>query len=352
MTTDLIRWETFTENSKYGVRRCATGEIIIPPKYDDIADFHLLDDGEGYLNFPAYFDSMFAEGLCAVVLNDKWGYVDTKGKEIIPLIYSDAGVFSDGLAAVKIDEKYGYINSAGVVVIPLQYGYASYFEGGVAIIATQNIIHPHKDIMGVIDKSGNEVIPAIYDWIHRLFDGTFLVKKDEVFNILDSKGNSLYDSVEESSWFAIYRVEKNGKFGYIFEEEETRTPLIYDEADEYFFCDLASVKRDGKYGYINTKGEEVIQPIYDSAHLFDDECNLAQVEINNKYGFIDVEGKVIIPLIYKIWEIDDFENGLLKVEPNEGESYYLDTNGNRVEEGANGTESVIEKNLQEEAQVD
>lgn len=54
-------------------------------------------------------------------LTGKWGFIDEKGKEIIPLIYDDASDFEDGLAKVKINGKWGMINKNGQVVIPIKY---------------------------------------------------------------------------------------------------------------------------------------------------------------------------------------------------------------------------------------
>jgi hypothetical protein len=57
-----------------------------------------------------------------VRLNGKYGYIDTSGREVIPLQYNFADVFYEGLALVSIEGKRGHINPMGRVVIPLQYG--------------------------------------------------------------------------------------------------------------------------------------------------------------------------------------------------------------------------------------
>ena len=45
---------------------------------------------------------------------DKWGYIDKKGKIVIPIQYDDAWPFSDnGLARVKVNGKWGYIDKKG-----------------------------------------------------------------------------------------------------------------------------------------------------------------------------------------------------------------------------------------------
>jgi outer membrane protein OmpA-like peptidoglycan-associated protein len=58
----------------------------------------------------------FSEGLAKVKKNDKWGYIDNRGEIIIPIIYDDAWIFSDGLAKVKKDGRWIYIDKKGICV--------------------------------------------------------------------------------------------------------------------------------------------------------------------------------------------------------------------------------------------
>ncbi|GHV47338.1 hypothetical protein FACS1894181_00590 [Bacteroidia bacterium] len=44
------------------------------------------------------------------------GFIDTSGKEVIPLIYDDALSFSNGLARVTLNGKRIYINKQGEYV--------------------------------------------------------------------------------------------------------------------------------------------------------------------------------------------------------------------------------------------
>ena len=68
----------------------------------------------------------FSQGLAAVGINTKSGYIDTKGKEIIPLKYHFASPTTGQLLLVTIDNGKGgylsgYINRAGQPVIPIKY---------------------------------------------------------------------------------------------------------------------------------------------------------------------------------------------------------------------------------------
>jgi hypothetical protein len=48
-----------------------------------------------------------------VALDDKWGFIDKTGKEVIPLKYDAMEEFSDGMAKVELDGKTLYIDRQG-----------------------------------------------------------------------------------------------------------------------------------------------------------------------------------------------------------------------------------------------
>ncbi len=63
-----------------------------------------------------YIDvSDFHEGLAAVQLNGKWGYIDKTGKEVIECKYDFASDFHEGLATVKLNDKYSTIDQTGKI---------------------------------------------------------------------------------------------------------------------------------------------------------------------------------------------------------------------------------------------
>ncbi|MBI2282730.1 MAG: WG repeat-containing protein [Bacteroidetes bacterium] len=64
--------------------------------------------------------------------DEKYGFLDTAGNQLIPFIYDEMFAFSSGLARVKSGGKFGYINSKGALVFPLQYDEADDFKLGEA----------------------------------------------------------------------------------------------------------------------------------------------------------------------------------------------------------------------------
>ena len=56
-------------------------------------------------------------------------------------------------------------------------------------------------------------------------------------------------------------------------------------------------------------------------------CNKA-VEEDGKWGYVDKEGKEIVPLVYE--DAEDYKDGKARVKTN-GEYFYIDYNGNRID---------------------
>lgn len=59
--------------------------------------------------------------LFRVSQNDKYGFIDKKGNEVIPCEYDEVDYFHDGLAYVAKGNKWGYIDKSGREVTPFIY---------------------------------------------------------------------------------------------------------------------------------------------------------------------------------------------------------------------------------------
>ena len=255
-------------NGKLGFKLKSTRETIIPAIYDNVGSL--------------------CEGLVAVKLNDKWGFVDKVGEEVISLKYDYAEFFIEGLAKVKLNGKCGFVDKTGEEVIPLKYDYVDSFREGLAIVKLNGKY-------GYIDKKGKEVIPLMYDSAGYFSEG-------------------------------LAEVELKGKWGYIDKTGKEVIDLKYDGALS-FHEGLTWVILNGKYGFIDKTGKEVIPLKYDDIPPYFSE-GLATVKLNGKWGFLDKTGNEVIPLKYD--DASPFSKGKAKVKLN-GETFYIDKNGNRIE---------------------
>ncbi|MBF7048142.1 WG repeat-containing protein, partial [Campylobacter volucris] len=61
------------------------------------------------------------QGMAAVEIDNKWGFIDKNGKLIIEAKYDNAYDFSEGLARVELNGKWGFINKKGEIAIDTKY---------------------------------------------------------------------------------------------------------------------------------------------------------------------------------------------------------------------------------------
>lgn len=74
----------------------------------------------------------YHEGLAAVRLGEKFGYIDPSGRVVISPRFQFAHIFSEGLARVVIDDRSGYIDQEGSVVIAPRFHKSFKFSDGLA----------------------------------------------------------------------------------------------------------------------------------------------------------------------------------------------------------------------------
>ena len=85
------------------------------------------------------------------ILNEgKWGFIDTSGVVIVPLIYDKAKSFSEGLGLVKLNNKFGFVNQKGECVIKCIYEKALDFKNGMSGVTL-------NERSFAIDKNGKEL---------------------------------------------------------------------------------------------------------------------------------------------------------------------------------------------------
>lgn len=153
------------------------GHWIVSPKYDyacrawagDLAWVRTESDekwsligSNGKVITEQKFDEMdaFSEGLAAVKMGDRYGFIDTTGTVVFTLEPEYYPMhFSDGLALVvqTIDstDRWGYINKKGEWVIPPQFSDAGHFYGGLAYVILSN--NPKDRRSGYINHRGQVV---------------------------------------------------------------------------------------------------------------------------------------------------------------------------------------------------
>ena len=129
----------------------------------------------------------FNEGYAAVRKGSKWLFIDSMGKAITAAIFDDALSFSEGRAAVAKADLYGFINTTGELEIPYAYSNAHGFTEGLAPASNS------KGFWGFIDNKGTWVIMPMYDYTDNFANGEARVIKNNKVFYIDKKNKVLHE---------------------------------------------------------------------------------------------------------------------------------------------------------------
>lgn len=203
---------TLKSNSHKGVID-KKGNLIFEDKEGKYKDFRFMGDGvfSAEINENAY-DLLDVNGslltktsyswivgineeiIRVVSLNNKYGFLDLSGTEIISPIYDDTFLFYEGLAAICKNKKWGFIDNTGKEIISPRFDYVHSFENGLAAVSLNKK-------WGLIDKEGNIVLPIEYDNAPKYEKDFFIVNKDNKSIMINSSGEAV--STKEYSYFNI-----------------------------------------------------------------------------------------------------------------------------------------------------
>lgn len=321
-----------------------TGEVIIPPEYDETIVMreglarvrkgqrvaYLDASGRRVIEPQDMTEALFSQGLAPARGADEkgkpgFGYIDRTGRFVIPPRFADAKEFSGSRAAVGVANewgqvKYGYIDAKGELVIPAKFDKAWPFG------RTARVEIDRKPRL--IDAAGRDVTPDSVDAFGTESGGMMLARKGKLFGYLDDEGRvaiapQFEGAYEFKDGFA--RIWRQGKFGYVDKKGKLIEPQWESAAD--FAGGFAAVKVGEKYGFIDRAGKLVIAAEFDRVQPFSEGAAAAQKD--KLWGFIDAKGRWLIAPRFQ-WA-RGFENGLAWAgEPRQRGGSYIDKQGRAV----------------------
>lgn len=114
------------------------------------------------------------DGLLPVCIDDKFGYVNIEGNEVIPVIYSELGDPKNSLIIVKDEttQKFGVINLQNEFVIKPEYEYITSRSKELFVVGNEDL----KE--GVVDTKGNVLLPLEYSELEFRYDNLIAGIKD------------------------------------------------------------------------------------------------------------------------------------------------------------------------------
>lgn len=261
----------------------------------------------------AYLKLVFQKGLARVSLDQKWGYINEYGNEIIPIQYDFVGNFSEGLLCVirSIDgiRKIGFVNREHQLVIPLEYDFVPDVYRNLKM--QEGLIPLRKNAQwGYLNNKNQVEIPFTFTLAKGFREGLAAVSTDNgnlqnQWQFINPKGelifkvNPSYQLIDFQFREGFIQVRHQGKEGFLNREGELLQGFRYDKVRP-FKDGLAQVFLGGKMGFINTRGEEVIPLEYDPINEIPKWVGeKTRVRKNGKWGIIDTKNRIIVPFKYE-----------------------------------------------------
>ncbi len=280
------------------------GKMVIAPKFDNAVPFVggvavvATEDGAPSLinasgrvirefKEARYIEMFTPDGLALMLTNDgKFGYINDKGKVVIPPEYSEASTFSEGYAfVIRNDRKLVIINARGKevaevdAIADIDDVYNCYpFSDGLARLFYD------RSVCMFIDPSGKVVVPARKEAaaFSESLAGCYV---GDYGGFIDKKGKMVINPMYEEIGFfhsgLALVLGPNEMYGYINKKGET---VIHNQFDDCtsFYGDIAAVCPDNLWGIINKKGEYLVIPRFEKILL---DLSQAETESIDEYEY-------------------------------------------------------------------
>lgn len=319
--------------TKYGFVN-KSGSIVIPCIYDKVNDFntnvtwvkkkadnyYILIDKSGNIIPTKHYKKVGNfyknhKDVCAVYEDNKIGFINNAGKEIVPCKYLGSSTFEEGLSCVTAYdgtvEKYGFIDKTGTVVIPFQYrqaGSSSFNNGecrvtvsgktvlinkkGEIIFKTkykslQNFNHglaavstkPDRTGWGFVNRNDKWIVKPIYDYVTSFNEDAYaIVEKNNLKGAIDTTGRLILPMKYETIYI---EPTKDGRICAVL---PSKTPVsLLNAKKEYFDKDFHKITLNNILYLSNANGGNLMK----------------FTALNKRLGYMNRKFEVVIPATYK-----------------------------------------------------
>ncbi|MEM6831408.1 MAG: WG repeat-containing protein, partial [Bacteroidota bacterium] len=216
--------------------------------------------------------------------------------------------FFPTLIPYRSGEKWGFSDREKNIKIDLNYDQTYPFVGDIARV-TKN------GLSGLIDRNGNEILPAAYEEVGSIITGTFMndngtctIYHQGTYGLVSVHGKILADVTFSSETDAFsYAVNKGWK-GAVASSQHPEMPggvIRKLEAIKPYQDGIAPFKRQGCWGLISRQGKVVCDERYDDIEAA--ENGDWPFKKSEKWGLLDSSGQEIIPPEFN--QIRGFSNG-------------------------------------------
>ena len=257
-----------------------SGELVIPMIFE-VYDAFFDNSGVSWSSL-IYNAFAFSEGLAAVIIDGKAGFIDKTGGLVIPAIYdgdffigewiSYLPMFNNGLARVRKDGKFGYIDRNGNIAVPFEYAWAGDSRTGFfteGLIRVSKVDYGEERKYGFVDTNGNVVIPLIYGVAQSFSNGLAAVTND------DYSDSSNYGFIDKTGRLVI-------PFKYFIGDAW----MGFSSFNEYGF---AAVWENQKCGVIDRYGNLVVPFEYSRIEFLSEGIARGMVNRDKEWQILEIK---------------------------------------------------------------
>jgi hypothetical protein len=277
---DGLAAEYFPQNNTYVIINTRGEELST-----EISKYHLIE-------IFGYGAKGYSEGLLAVMIKDKWGYMDVTGRIVVPLKYDHLTEFNDGCGVAILKDQFFLID---------RNGNETPVEGEPDDVKqfTENLapFFSKKERWGFINTSGKIVILPQFLSVGNFYNGkTRARNSNNLIGLINEKGEWILDPAynvikDFDKVSGLARAKKGDSWFYINENGEEFTFDISEISDD-FREGLARGRKGELFGFFNNKGEWVIEPQFQDTRDFKN--GYAGAKSGDLWGLIDKKGNWII----------------------------------------------------------
>ncbi len=315
------QYEPFEKNGKYGLKNISSGEVVITPRFQSIGwsdgTFKVIGNIVGarqnerwalinlkgdkiseylYTSLLPFTSNLFIAAKRAdrsIFVN--FGLINSKGKTVIDHQYSRLKAIGDLLIASKKTgsiHHQGVLNKNGKSIIPLEYTSVKLIESGFFSVENK------QKLSALYSSTGEELTAFQFESIEPLNEKLFLVKYYNRRGLIDRSGNiivpPIYKNIQLSGDKARALPFTRWDF---FKADQFNTSLYFD--DLYFVeANKFSVVSGENIGII--KSDETYQYYKTELSLLNTKHGITIIKNENSgyQGAIDNNGKAILPINY------------------------------------------------------
>jgi len=226
-------------------------------------------------------------------------------------VYDEMYLQKNGLIVISNYKKYGVIDCSGNTIIPATYDcISSTFNSFIVSLG---------DKYGVIDLKGTKILPIAFDYIPLTTDSLFSVQirnNDTAFyydrnGLYDLAGNKIFDC----NYTSIQKVDNNlyilnNSTGYFIATKQGPISKKYSSLT-YLKDNLFVFESLKKQGVVNAEGKIIIPATYKYIRKLD-ENYLTITNATDRVGIIDYSGNVVLAPIY--YNIQKISSALLSLD--------------------------------------